>query len=186
MRFLNLSVDVEANGPCPANYSMVSVGIVSLDKTHEFYAEFCPIAVGFQQGAYDAIGLTWAEHNAMPLAELSTMQMFRWLKALPADRLVFWSDNPAFDWQFVNYYLWRYVGENPFGFSARRIGDLYAGSQHDVAAHTKWKSLRRTKHTHNALDDAKGNAEALDTILKQLKRGDHDSKAHQGSGRTGA
>ena len=31
--------------------------------------------------------------------------------------------------------------------------------------HTSWKKFRKTKHTHNPVDDAKGNAEALKHIL---------------------
>ncbi len=57
-----------------------------------------------------------------------------------------------------------YLGRNIFGFSARRIGDLYCGVVKDSRA--KWKHLRKTTHTHNPVDDAKGNAEALLEIEK--------------------
>lgn len=77
------------------------------------------------------------------------------------------SDNPAFDWQFVNYYLHRYAGRNPMGWSARRIGDLYCGLHRDVRA--SWKHLRKTRHDHNPLNDARGNAEALIAILEQIR-----------------
>ena len=52
-----------------------------------------------------------------------------------------------------------YLDGNPFGFSGRRIGDLYCGFVNDTWA--KWKHLRKTRHSHNPVDDAKGNAEAL-------------------------
>ena len=77
-----------------------------------------------------------------------------------------WSDNPAFDWQFVNGLMWQHFGSNRLGFSMRRIGDFYAGMQHNVRASSKWKKLRTGKHTHNALDDARGNAGALKKILE--------------------
>src|SRR5207253_7684492 len=67
----------------------------------------------------------------------------------------------AFDWQFINYYFHRFVGHNPFGFSGRRIGDLYAGLVKDASKATEWKKYRVTAHTHNPVDDARGNAEAL-------------------------
>jgi hypothetical protein len=51
------------------------------------------------------------------------------------------------------------VGENPFGYSGRRIGDMYCGMVKDSFA--KWKHLRRTKHDHHPVNDAKGNAEAI-------------------------
>ena len=71
------------------------------------------------------------------------------------------ADNFAFDWQFINYYFHRFLGRNPFGFSGRRIGDLYAGLVKDASKATKWKKFRVTAHTHNPVDDARGNAEAL-------------------------
>jgi len=60
---------------------------------------------------------------------------------------------------FMCYYLHMYAGKNPFGFSGRRIGDMYCGLVND--AYAKWKHLRKTTHTHHPVDDAKGNAEAL-------------------------
>jgi hypothetical protein len=80
---------------------------------------------------------------------------------------VFVSDNPAFDAQFINYYLLRYCGSNPFGFSARRIGDLYAGWKGDATKSNDWKRLRKTKHTHHPVDDSRGNAEALLEMQRQ-------------------
>ncbi len=55
-----------------------------------------------------------------------TFRRFReWLE--PRKPVVFVSDNPAYDFQWINYYFWRYFGENPFGHSGRRIADFYAG-----------------------------------------------------------
>ena len=55
-----------------------------------------------------------------------TFSKFReWLE--PRKPVVFVSDNPAYDFQWVNFYFWRYFGENPFGHSGRRIADFYAG-----------------------------------------------------------
>jgi hypothetical protein len=63
------------------------------------------------------------------------------------------------------------LGRNPFGWSSRRIGDIYCGFKNDMYAN--WKYLRDTKHTHNPVDDAKGNAEAIlkmrDMGLKIIK-----------------
>jgi hypothetical protein len=52
-----------------------------------------------------------------------------------------------------------YYGSNPFGFSARRIGDLYCGLVKDSRA--KWKHLRKTTHNHHPVQDSIGNAEVL-------------------------
>ena len=94
-----------------------------------------------------------------------TFDLFKdWLKQFKPP-YVFISDNPAFDWQWINFYFWKYYGENPFGHSARRIGDFYAGLKQDFSSTQKWKRYRKTKHTHNPVDDAMGNAEALEKLL---------------------
>ena len=82
-----------------------------------------------------------------------------WLAAHSKGRPVFCSDNLAFDWQFINYYFHAYLGRNPFGWSGRRIGDLYCGMVRD--GYAPWKHLRKTPHDHDPLNDARGNAEAL-------------------------
>lgn len=83
-------------------------------------------------------------------------------------RPIFWSDNPAFDWQFWNWYCHKYLGANPAGFSARRIGDLDAGRRGEPLNTSAFKKRRETAHTHNPVDDARGNAEALRWILEQM------------------
>jgi hypothetical protein len=67
--------------------------------------------------------------------------------------------NNGFDWQFVNYYFHYFLGENPFGYSSMNLGSFYKGITQDTFVN--FKHLRDTKHTHNALDDAIGNAEAM-------------------------
>ena len=65
------------------------------------------------------------------------------------------------DFLRTNYYFHRFIGRNLFGFSGRRIGDLYGGLVKDASKATEWKEYRVTGHTHDPVDDAKGNAEAL-------------------------
>lgn len=89
----------------------------------------------------------------------------KWLKQFEG-RVSFISDNPAYDWQFINYYFHLYLGYNPFGWSARRISDFYAGLVGDFTSTQKWKQLRITEHDHNPVHDAMGNLEAFDRLLK--------------------
>lgn len=81
-------------------------------------------------------------------------------------RPLFVSDNPAYDWQFINYYFHLFLGRNPFGHSARRIGDFYAGLVGDFTDASSWKKLRVTPHDHNPVNDAMGNLEAFERVLK--------------------
>lgn len=155
-------VDVEADGPCPGLYSMVCFGAVKV--THEldttFYGKTRPITTSFIPEALAISGFSREEHLEFEDPEL-TMNVFgKWIEEHnQSGRPIFISDNPAFDWQFINYYFHRYCGKNPFGFSARRIGDLYCGLQKDFFA--PWKHLRKTTHDHHPVNDAKGNAEGL-------------------------
>lgn len=154
-------VDVEADGPCPGLYSMVSFGVVKVDDELKttFYGEVKPITEKYIPDALAVSGFTRDQHEAFDAPEDVMKDFYEWVKENSDGRPIFLSDNPAFDWQFINYYFHRYVGDNPFGFSARRIGDLYCGIKRDSFA--RWKHLRVTNHDHNPVNDAKGNAEAL-------------------------
>jgi hypothetical protein len=156
-------VDVESDGPIPHKYSMVCFGAVvvtaDLDKT--FYGETKPVSAVWSEEALAISGFSRAEHLAFDEPKAVMQKFAGWLNENSSGQPVFISDNLAFDWQWINYYFHYFLGKNPFGFSGRRIGDLYAGMQNDYFAASKWKKYRRTIHTHNPVDDARGNAEAL-------------------------
>lgn len=99
-----------------------------------------------------------------------TMQEFEeWvLEHAQGRRPVFLSDNVAYDWQHINWAFWTTIGRNPFGHSARRIGDIYSGLRRNLRATNDWKRLRKTPHDHNPVNDARGNAEAFWEIVKML------------------
>ena len=77
---------------------------------------------------------------------------------------MFISDNNGFDWQFINWYFHHFTGGNPFGHSSTNLGSLYKGMQRDMAVN--FKHLRKTRHTHHPVDDARGNAEALLAMME--------------------
>lgn len=161
------SVDVEANGPCPGLYSMVSFGMVRLDRELKtrFFAQLAPLAgANAVQEAYSVIGITPQEHWMYPSPHQAMLDAADWLKENNTTyhpQLI--SDNPAFDWQFINYYFCAALGPkgNPFGYSARRIGDIYSGLMKNGNEQNAWKRFRRAAHTHHPVDDALGNAEAV-------------------------
>lgn len=98
--------------------------------------------------------------------EKTFTEFYEWLKANVEGRPIFVSDNPAYDWQFINYYFHFFLGTNPFGHSARRISDFYAGLVNDFRETQKWKSLRITTHDHNPVHDALGNLEAFERLVE--------------------
>jgi DNA polymerase III epsilon subunit-like protein len=156
-------VDVESDGPIPAEYSMVCFGAVlfddRLDRT--FYGKTRPISDRLVPEALAVSGFSREEHLRFEDPKTVMESFAKWLEAQARGRPVFISDNVAFDWQWINYYFHRFLGRNPFGFSGRRIGDLYAGLVKDASKAAEWKKYRVTGHTHNPVDDARGNAEAL-------------------------
>jgi hypothetical protein len=161
-------VDVEADGPIPGDYSLVSLGAVvvepALDRT--FYGQFRPISQKWIPEALTVSGHTREETLAFD-DPAEVMQRFAaWIAGVTGDRPLFISDNNGFDWQFVNWYFHHFLGENPFGHSSTNLGSLYKGLAKDTFA--SFKHLRRTRHTHHPVDDAKGNAEALLAMKEQL------------------
>ena len=153
----NLVIDVEATGPHPNPYSLLQIGAVDLNG-NEFYGEFRPrTGTIYDPNAMNAIGLTIEDVLIYTDFNTAANDFNDWIATTyKGQRVTTWSDNPAFDWQYVNECLWSETGGNPLGFSMRRIGDFYAGLKGNVGHASKWKRLRQTKHTHNALDDAKG------------------------------
>lgn len=162
-----IMVDVESDGPIPGDYSMISFGAVlvdeKLDKT--FYGKLKPVSDKFIHEALAVSGFTREETLSFEDPEKVMNDFSAWLKANAKDRLVFISDNNGFDWMFICWYFHHFTGANPFGFSSQNLGSLYKGVVKDTFQ--TFKHLRRTKHTHNPVDDAKGNAEALLTIKSE-------------------
>lgn len=156
-------VDVEADGPCPGMYSMVCFGAVYVGDTDKtFYGETKPISDDWVPDALAVSGFDREQHKKFDDPFLVMKKFDRWVRETNGNgRPVFVSDNPAFDWQWINYYFHYYLKENPFGFSARRIGDMYAGLKKHPFKASQWKHMRKTVHDHNPVNDARGNAEAL-------------------------
>lgn len=162
------SVDIEADGPIPGPYSMVSFGAVVVEPglSRTFYRELCPISEKWIPEALAVSGFSREQTLKFDFPGKIMAEFEDWVNQNSRGRPIFIADNPGFDFAFINFYFHTFIGRNPFGFSSRKIGDLYCGAKLDTFA--KWKHLRETQHSHNALDDAKGNAEA---IIKMQKMG---------------
>ncbi len=163
-------IDIEADGPCPGLYSMIQIGAVLVDEEGEFdktfYGELKPVSEKFKTDALESFGCT-REKSLFYKDPVYTMLEFNeWIeKVNEKGRPMFISDNNGFDWQFINYYFWKFVNDNPFGYSSTNLGSLYKGVIKDT--YKNFKYLRKTKHDHNPVNDAKGNAEALLEIIKR-------------------
>lgn len=157
-------IDVEADGPVPEMYSMVCFSAIKVtDKLDTyFYGEVKPVSKLWLPSALAISGFSREEHEKFSEPVDVMDSFYHWImETNTSGRPIFMSDNNSFDWQWINYYFHKYSpqGKNPFGYSSRRISDLYCGLVKDSKA--SWKHLRKTKHDHNPINDAKGNAEAL-------------------------
>ncbi|MCA6363687.1 MAG: 3'-5' exoribonuclease [Bacteroidetes bacterium] len=163
-----IMVDIESDGPIPGDYSMISLGAVLVDETldHTFYGKLKPISDTFIPDALAVSGHTREETLTFD-EPADVMRAFAaWIKTVCSDRPIFISDNNGFDWMFVCWYFHHFTGENPFGFSSQNLGSLYKGMEKDMFKN--FKHLRKTKHTHHPVDDARGNAEALLTMKNTM------------------
>ena len=168
-----ISVDVEADGPIPGDYSMISFGAVLIDPEGKlettFYGKIKPISKEWVPRALEVSGHSREDTLAFEDPK-KVMEDFRnWALNESIGRPMFIADNNGFDWQFINWYFIHFLGlnMNPFGFSSTNLGSFYKGIVKNTSKN--FKHLRKTKHTHNPVDDAKGNAEAFMQIIKNFK-----------------
>ncbi len=135
-------VDCEAVGKCPSVGHLTEFGAVAYPSKETF-------------------------HGVLASNEQEVFEKFeKWLLQITGGKKpIFVSDNPAFDWQWINDCFWRVLGRNPFGHSGRRLGDFYAGLVGNFLDTQSWKKLRVTKHDHNPVHDAMGNVEAFERLL---------------------
>lgn len=156
-----IMVDVESDGPIPSEYSMISFGAIivdeKLDKT--FYGKLKPMSELWLPEALQVSGFTREETLTFEEPYSVMLNFKNWILENSQGRPFFIADNNGFDWQFINFYFHYFLRENPFGFSSSNLGSFYKGLIKDTFKN--FKHLRKTKHTHNPVDDARGNAEAL-------------------------
>lgn len=160
-------VDVEANGPVPGLYSMIEIGAVLVKEplTTTFYGQLKPITPIYNAEALNITGYTREDTLKFedPSKVISRFNM--WLHTNVPKPYMFISDNNSFDWQFINYYFHNYLNNNPFGYSSTNLGSFFKGIKRDTKAN--FKKMRKTRHDHNPLNDAIGNAEAMLEIIKK-------------------
>jgi len=138
-RDVYVCVDVEASGPVPALFNLVSIGAVPVSfvdgawrpDADGFYVALKPIAPGFDAGAMAVHGIprqrleaegTPADQAMRLLAEFVERRRTR-----QGGRAVFVGHNAAFDWSYVAYYFELYRIPNPFGYKALDTKSLAMG-----------------------------------------------------------
>jgi len=162
MKEVYISVDIEAAGPVPATYSMLSLGAALVhDLQTNFYVEFQPINRKSVPNAMKVVGRTLKDFERTGRDPKEAMIAFRdWIDSVAKNgKPTFVGFNATFDWAFVSYYFQQYLGENPFGFGGIDIKSYYmglSGCTWDDSRSSRIPSELKgsSRHTHNALDDA--------------------------------
>jgi ribonuclease T len=172
-------VDVEASGPSPSGYALLSIGACTIKEPGQtFYVELQPDRSAFtaEAMAVNRLSLDRLAAEGLPPDE-AMQELANWVaQVVPPDaHPVFAAFNAPFDWMFVNDYFHRYLGYNPFGHSALDIKAYYMGL-HGVTwgetSHTQVgnRYSGKDEFTHHALGDAIDEAEILRALLGSRRR----------------
>jgi DNA polymerase III epsilon subunit-like protein len=174
-----ISVDVETSGPVPGEFSLLTIGACDVDDpTRVFSIELRPINKNADPKALEVTGLSLDTLEKTGTPPKKAMEAFTtWIRSFVKEEEtpIFVGLNAPFDWSFVNYYFHKYLGINPFGFSALDIKAYYMG-----ATGCSWKETRSSvmaahinpvsKSDHNALHDAQYQAELFRLIRERAAR----------------
>lgn len=171
-----VAVDVEADGPIPGPYSMISLGMAVVGHPElRFYSELRPISSEFVPAALAVSGLDREQLlRDAPPPEEAMQAAARWVNALrKIGRPVFLAAPAVWDGMFVHWYFIRYLGKSPFSATGSGV-DLrsYWMGKHGI----EWVATRKgkikaelglvgVKHTHHAGEDAAELAQIFEAIL---------------------
>ncbi|MFE7440805.1 3'-5' exoribonuclease domain-containing protein [Streptomyces chartreusis] len=181
-----ISVDIEADGPIPGPYSMLSIGaavagvqdgdgFTAADpEERTFYRELRPISEEFVPEALAVSGLDRERLKAEGSEPAAALTEFsEWVREVSAGAQPVMCGYPAsYDWTFLYWYLIRFTGASPFGHSGcLDMKTLYATKAglplRAVAKGTMPRELlSRRRHTHHALDDAVEQAELFANLME--------------------
>ncbi|MEU5524388.1 3'-5' exoribonuclease [Streptomyces sp. NPDC047860] len=182
---LYISVDIEADGPIPGPYSMLSLGAsvagvqdaegfrAADPEERTFYRELKPISAEFVPEALAVSGLDRDRLGAEGAEPVQAMREFTdWVGEVRAGAQPVMCGYPAsYDWTFLYWYLIRFTGSSPFGHSGcLDMKTLYATKaglplRAVVKGTMPRELLSRRRHTHHALDDAIEQAELFANLM---------------------
>lgn len=173
-----MAVDVEADGPIPGPYSMISLGMAVAGRPDlTFYTELRPISDDFVPEALAVSGLDRDRLlREAPHPKAAMAAAARWVNGLRRiGRPVFLAAPAVWDGMFVHWYFVRYTGRNPFGTTGSGVDlrSYWMGSTGCEWGETHKRAIKRRlgldglPHTHHAGEDAAELAEIFDGVLRR-------------------
>jgi hypothetical protein len=163
-----ISTDVETDGPIPGPHSMLSLGAAAyrangdLVDTFTINLETLPGASGHPDTMkwWGGRQKQWNECRSGAVPPKDAMERYAgWVKSLKMTP-VFVGYPAGFDFEFVHWYLVRFLGTSVFSFSALDmktfamaiLGTTFRGTTKKTMPRRWFEGL--PPHTHVALDDA--------------------------------
>jgi ribonuclease T len=176
-----ISVDVETGGATPADYALLSIGACLVDDPDDstFYVELQPEDKRSTQEALEVSKLSIDVLKTMGEPPVDAMQHFSdWVAEVVPEghRPVFVGFNAPFDWMFVADYFERYLGRNPFGYTALDIKAFAMGRLGGTWAETSMsvlgpRYLSGRPLAHHALSDAQDQAALFRALYAEPAHG---------------
>lgn len=177
-----VATDIEADGPIPGPYSMLSVGMAVVDHPeHYYYTELKPISDRFVPEALAVSGLDRSRLELEAPDPVNAMNAIAdWISSLaPLGKPVFLAAPAVFDGMFLHWYFMEFVGKDPFAVNGAGIDlrSYWMGARRSSWTHTGRSAIARQlgivapPHTHNALDDARELAVIFGAVLREREAG---------------
>jgi inhibitor of KinA sporulation pathway (predicted exonuclease) len=172
-----ISVDIEASGPVPGEYSILSIGAAVVGELDmKFYAEVKPINGNFVESVLDIGRFSMEKLSETGEEPSAAIERFaKWVEFVSGNDMPVFVSFGTFDWMFIKWYLVKFGRENLFGQNNIDMKSYYMGVLGGTWEETMNKKIPKfivsnRNHTHNALDDALEQAEIFEKMLKYSKR----------------
>ena len=188
--------DVEANGPIPGPYSMISFGAVAVSKEEGKLGEFEINLKDLENSTSHPVIMKWYHENAPealnyakkdPVDPSIAINKFAdWLLTIPGKRIMAAHPSP-FDFMWLNWYMQKFLEsrlERPYFLQP--FFDIKAPASFDIKSYATgilnleytdtYKNnypenlYSKSNHTHKAIDDAHEYANFLIKLLNIQKK----------------
>ncbi|MCP4113078.1 MAG: exonuclease [Desulfobacteraceae bacterium] len=178
---LYIATDVEADGPIPGQYSMLSFGMSVVGKPElTFYTELKPVSDEFVPQALAVSGLDRDKLlQDAPHPKEAMEKAYKWINKLrKIGRPVFLAAPAVWDGMFIHWYFIRFLGKSPFGPTGSGIDlrSYWMGITACEWAETHKGKIKRSldltglKHTHHADEDAAELAAVFESVQYYQKK----------------
>lgn len=175
-----ISTDIEADGPIPGIYSMLSFASAAYTANKQLLGTFSANLNTLPEAQVHPATKLWWDKNpeAWDICRqncqdpaTAIQEYVDWLKKLPG-KPIFVGYPAAYDFMFIYWYLIKFTGESPFSHSALDIKTYAMAVLKTPFRETSKRKMPKhwfdnLPHSHVALDDAIEQGALFCNILKE-------------------